>query len=574
MSFITENYSEETGKKYERKFFSKTFDPRNREELEKEYIEFLKEDVQTKEGLERFTEKWSELAAIVDEAGSLSYVGMTSDTKNEKAEKDYLHLVENIFPLCQVYEDRVKEKFLSSPALNQLNSEYYALFIKQVRSEKEIYREENISLHTKDSLLAQNYQKITGAWMAEFEGKRRTMQEINVFLESPDRDLRERAYRTRVGVHLQDAENLENLFDEMLNTRAKIASNAGFSNYRDYKFVAGGRFDYTPSDCLRFHDAIAETISPLLSEWTKEKCSKLGISSLRPWDISVDPDAKEQIRAFGGEEEFLEKTGKIFDSIHPRLGSYFQFMRKEKLLDLSSREGKAPGGYMTELTERRVPFIFMNAVGTKRDVETLLHEAGHSFHAFLCREQILKGYRSSPLEFAEVASMSMELLGRKHFDFIYRKEDIQRVKKEQLVKIVEFFPFMSMIDSFQHWVYTAKENGRKERGDKWQELNKKFQPFLDMSGLAEIERTRWQYPHIYTSPFYYIEYGIAQVGALQIWKNSLENSDRSILQYMNGLSKGGSLSLPELFASAGIRFAMDKKTLSELLELIKKELEF
>ncbi|HMZ60004.1 MAG TPA: M3 family metallopeptidase, partial [Leptospiraceae bacterium] len=325
MSFITENYSEETGKKYERKFFSKTFDPRNREELEKEYIEFLKEDVQTKEGLERFTEKWSELAAIVDEAGSLSYVGMTSDTKNEKAEKDYLHLVENIFPLCQVYEDRVKEKFLSSPALNQLNSEYYALFIKQVRSEKEIYREENISLHTKDSLLAQNYQKITGAWMAEFEGKRRTMQEINVFLESPDRDLRERAYRTRVGVHLQDAENLENLFDEMLSTRAKIASNAGFSNYRDYKFVAGGRFDYTPSDCLRFHDAISETIVPLLSEWTKEKCNKLGISSLRPWDISADPEAKEQIRAFSSEEEFLEKTGKVFDSIHPRLGNYFQF---------------------------------------------------------------------------------------------------------------------------------------------------------------------------------------------------------------------------------------------------------
>ncbi|MCB1176425.1 MAG: M3 family oligoendopeptidase, partial [Leptospiraceae bacterium] len=477
------------------------------------------------------------------------------------------------YPICQEFEDKLNEKFLSSPYLNEIDQNYYGLFIKETKARKEIFRKENIELFTKDSLLSQEYQKIIGSWMVDFEGKKQTVQQVQIYQESPDREIREKSYLAKVKVHIDDAEKLNDIFDEMLIVRKKIAKNAGFENYRDYKFVENNRFDYSPKDCLEFHDAIAETIVPLLNELVDSKKSKLGVSSYRPWDMYFDPESRGIIKAFSNEDEFCEKVEKVFYSLGNVIGDYFKFMRENKLLDLTSREGKAPGGYMTDFSERRVPFIFMNAVGTKRDVDTLLHEGGHSFHSFEAREQGLKSYRSSPLEFAEVASMSMELLGRPYFHFVYSPEDTKAVKKEQLVKILEFFPFMAMIDSFQHWVYTTDKNGREERGNKWQELNKKFQPFLDMEGLEEIEKTRWQYPHVFTVPFYYIEYGIAQIGALQIWKNSLVDEKKAVKDYLNALSLGGSRPLPELFKAANIKFAMDKNTLKELVKLIKKEIQ-
>ncbi len=558
-------------KDFPRKYISPDFSAKDKDGLIAAYGKLLSYPISTEKEFLQFIEFWSEFACVIDEAGSLAYVKMTCDTKSKEADDEYLHLVQNIFPVCHEYEDKVKKKFLGSEFLNTIDQSYYGLFIKQTKSEDEIYRKENIDLFTKDSVLCQNYQKITGAWMVDFDGKRQTTQQIMVYQENPDRSIRESAYRARVAVHMEDVSKLEDLYDEMLAVRKQIAINAGFKNYRDYKFVANARFDYTPEDCLRFHSAIEESLVPLLSEWNKEKCNKLDISSLRPWDLYVDPDSKGIIKAFDTEEEFCDKVQKIFEDVHPKTGEYFRFMRENKLLDLSSREGKAPGGYMTELSERRVPFIFMNAVGTKRDVDTLLHEGGHSIHAFQAREQLLKGYRSSPLEFAEVASMSMELLGRPFFNYVYKSEDIERVKKEQLVKIVEFFPFMSMIDSFQHWVYTTEDNGRDARGKKWQELNRKFQPYLDMSGMDEIEKTRWQYPHVYTVPFYYIEYGIAQIGALQVWKNSLKNPKKAVDDYLSGLALGGSKPLPELFKAANISFAMDKNTLSELVSIIKEQ---
>lgn len=558
-------------KKYPRKYIQPEFSPKDKESLQSIYNSLIEYPVSTEKKYLEFIEFWSELSCIVDEAGSIAYVNMTCDTKNKEAESEYLHLVENIFPICHENEDKVKKKFLGSEFLNKIDPSYYGLFIKQTVADDAIYRQENIELFTKDSILCQNYQKITGSWMVEFDGKRQTSQQIQVYQENPDRSIRESAYRARVEVHMEDVPKLEDLYDEMLVVRKQIATNAGFKNYRDYKFVANARFDYTPEDCLRFHDAIEESLVPLLVEWNQEKCKKLNISSLRPWDLYVDPDAKGVIKAFDTEEEFCDKVEKIFENVHPKTGEYFKYMRENKLLDLSSREGKAPGGYMTELSERRVPFIFMNAVGTKRDVDTLLHEGGHSIHAFQARDQVLKSYRSSPLEFAEVASMSMELLGRPYFQYVYKPEDIERVKREQLIKIVEFFPFMSMIDSFQHWVYTTEDNGREARGKKWQELNRRFQPYLDMSGMDEIEKTRWQYSHVYTVPFYYIEYGIAQVGALQVWRNSLKNEKKAVEDYLSGLSLGGSKPLPELFQAANISFSMDKSILKELVSIIKEQ---
>jgi oligoendopeptidase F len=560
-------------KKYPRKYHPEKFNPGNEDELKEQYkiLQGMKTDEPSE--FKEFVSRWSELSSIIDEAGSMAYVNMSVNTKDKKAEEEYFHFVEKIYPICDFEEDKLKEKFLSSPSLNSLDQNYYGLFIKKTRTEKEIFRKENINLFVEDSKLSQSYQKITGGWMIEFQGKSYTPQQMSIFLENPDRSIRESAYRARVDVHLKDVDKLEDIYDRMLSTRSQIAKNAGFSNFRDYTFVQKARFDYTPEDCLRFHDSIAETIVPLLNDWMKEKATTLGVESIRPWDLYVDPEGGDVIKAFETTEDLCEKTQKIFESLSEATGNYFSFMRNHKLLNLDSREGKAPGGYMMELSERRVPFIFMNAVGLKRDVDTLLHEGGHSIHAFEARDQELKSYRSSPLEFAEVASMSMELMGRPYLHYIYNEKDLNRVKKDQLVKIIEFFPFMSMIDSFQHWVYTTDKNGRKERGDKWQELNKKFQPYLNMKGLEEIERTRWQYPHIFTVPFYYIEYGIAQIGALQVWKNSIENEKLAVEKYLSGLSLGGSRPLPELFRAAGIRFSMDKNTLSELVDLVKREID-
>jgi len=556
---------------FTRTFISKDFNPEIEDQVKLQYEALLSKNIQSESDLEEFLEIWSDFSSVLDESASLAYVNMTCNTKDKDAETKYLHLVENISPVCERYENLLKEKFLSSEFIGRIDNEYYALFIKKTRVEKEIFREENIELFTEDALLCQNYQKITGSWMVEFEGKKHTVQEMAPYLEKQDRDLRERSYMARVKVHLQDSGILDDLYDKMLNVRGRIAHNAGFTNYRDYKFKEKGRFDYTPDDCMRFHDAIGETVVPLLTEWMKKRAEKLKIPSIRPWDLNVDPDGFDVIHAFNSVEELCEKVGRVFYSMNPRISECFEVMREKNLLDLASREGKAPGGYMTELGERRLPFIFMNAVGSKRDVDTLLHEAGHSVHAFQARHQRLKSYRSSPLEFAEVASMSLELLGRPYFREVYKPEEVERVKQDQLKKIVEFFPFMSMIDSFQHWVYTNEINGREARGEKWQELNKKFQPYLDMTGLDAIEKTRWQYPHVYTVPFYYIEYGIAQIGALQIWKNSLKDEKNALGDYLRALSLGGSVSLPELFRSGGISFSMTKETLAELVKLIRDE---
>jgi oligoendopeptidase F len=559
-------------KDYERVFLDKTFLPKDLVQLDSAYKVLLNKSISDKTSLENFLLHWSELNSIVDEASSIAYVNMTRDTKNTEYEKSYMQMVEEIYPLCDNYENLLKEKFLSSNYINELDPDYYQLFIKRTKSEKDIFRNENTDLFVQDAKLSQSYQKITGSWMVTYEDKPYTIQQISVFQENLDRQIREKTYQIRVQAHLADQDKLDDIFDEMLLVRNKIALNSGFANYRDYAFVMKGRFDYTPDDCLKMHDAIEETIVPILNEWSKEKCKKLGIDSLRPYDLYVDPDSSGAIKAFESEDELVDKVENIFLNLNDLTGEYFRYMKKNLLLDLSSREGKAPGGYMTELSEKRVPFIFMNAVGSKRDVDTLLHEAGHSFHAFQARDQILKSYRSSPLEFAEVASMSMELLGRKYFHFIYSQEDIERVKREQLKKIVEFFPFMSMIDSFQHWVYTTKDNDRVARGKKWRELNSRFQPYLDMSGLDKILESRWQYPHVFTSPFYYIEYGIAQIGALMVWKNSLTDEKKAMKDYLQALSLGGSVSLPELFKTCNIQFVMDKKSLQELLDLIKQEL--
>jgi oligoendopeptidase F len=372
---------------------------------------------------------------------------------------------------------------------------------------------------------------------------------------------------------LKDAGALDDIFDQMLALRHEIALAAGFANFRDYTFAAYERFDYTPEDCVRFHQAIEHHIVPLARELQRERARKLGVTPLRPWDLAVDPEQRPPLHPFRESSELLEKTHAIFAKLDPRLGDYFQVLRRQQLVDLDNRKGKAPGGYQSTLSESRVPFIFMNAVGAHRDVETMLHEAGHAFHALAAREQPLHAYRSAPIEFCEVASMGMELLAAPHLPAFYSEAEARRARRAHLEGILQFFPWMATVDAFQHWIYLHPGHTREERRATWLGLMDRFGGLEDYAGFEANRAALWHRQlHIFEIPFYYVEYGIAQLGALQLWQAARRDLPSALDHYLAGLKLGGSRPLPELFAASGLAFDFTDETIAPLMQGVQEEL--
>jgi oligoendopeptidase F len=438
----------------------------------------------------------------------------------------------------------------------------------------ELFRAENVPLETEDAKLSQQYQKLSGSLTVQFKGEERTLVQMARHLEEPDRELRKDAWELVANRRLQEVGRFEEIFDQMLDLRQRVARNAGYSNYVDYAFRARGRFDYTPADCERFHDAIEREIMPVLRELQAERRDFLGFPTLRPWDLAVDPCNRPALRPFEQVPEMLANTQKIFSRLDGSLAGGFQQMQELRLLDLANHKGKAPGGYQTSLSEARLPFIFMNAVGVQRDVETLLHEAGHAFHALATRDEDIYAYRTAPIEFCEVASMSMELLGNEFIDTFYEPPEARRARRDHLEGIVKIFPWIATIDAFQHWLYSHPGHTRTERRAAWEKLMARFAGSVDWSGYEEALGHLWhRQQHVFTSPFYYVEYGIAQLGALQVWANSKRNQTRAISDYKHALSLGGSRPLPELFAAAGCRFDFSSATMRPLVALVREELE-
>ncbi len=524
--------------------------------------------------LEAWLLKQSELGAVLDEEYSRRYIAMTCDTEDKEKEKAYLQFIETIMPKTQPYWDRLNRAYLKSPARNQLDPRRYAVLDRDIENDVKLFREENIPLQTENSKLAQQYQKICGAMTVMFRGGEKTLQQMAPYLEESDRALREEAWRLVSKRRLEEAKAIDDLLDKMIEVRQQIARNAGFQNYRDYIHQAKARFDYTPEDCFAFHEAVEKEMVPLLARVREERLADLGVESLRPWDLGNDSKGRPPLRPFTKTERLEEGCQKIFDAVSPDLGSQFRMMRENGLLDLDSRKGKAPGGYQSTLEEIRYPFIFMNAAGTDRDVYTLLHEGGHAFHAFAARHDPLLFYRHAPLEFCEVASMTMELLAYDHLDAFYESSDAERSKRHHTEQLLSIFPHIASIDAFQHWLYTTDDPSAKAREAKWIELDARFGPVVDWSGLEAEHRTIWQRQlHIFQVPFYYIEYGIAQLGALQIWLKSKTDREGAIRQYREGLSLGGSRPLPELFESSGAKFDFSTETIAPIAGAIRKELE-
>jgi oligoendopeptidase F len=393
------------------------------------------------------------------------------------------------------------------------------------------------------------------------------------FLEVTDRAARQEAWQLVANRRLQEADTFEDIFGRLVKLREQIAANAGFANYLEYAFRAKYRFDYSPEDCRRFHDAIETEVMPVLRELQRARRQQMNLPALRPWDLAVDPLSRPPLRPFQEVGQLLQNTQRIFDQLDGQLAGGFLQMQEKRLLDLANRKGKAPGGYQSTLNEARLPFIFMNAVGVQRDVETLLHEAGHAFHALATRGEDLYYYRHAPIEFCEVASMSMELLGNEFLEEFYAPTEANRARRDHLEGIVKFFPWMASIDAFQHWIYTHPGHTSAERTAAWLELMHRFGDDVDWTGYERVRTNLWHRQlHLFLHPFYYVEYGIAQLGALQVWANSRRSRRQALEAYQRALALGGSRPLPELFTSAGCRFEFTAQTLKPLVGLVREEL--
>jgi oligoendopeptidase F len=523
--------------------------------------------------LERWLIDWSELSAALDEESSLRYIAMTCHTDNADAEKAYLHFVENVEPQLKPRQFALEKIYVAHPLHEKLPQPRFQIFDRDLKNHVELFRPENVALETGEAKLCQQFQKLSGSLTVNFRGGEKTLVQMGRYLEEPDRALRREAWELVAKRRLQEAGKFDDIFDQQLKLRAQIAQNAGFKNYRDYAFRRMGRFDYTPDDCAKFHDAVEKEVMPTVRELQSQRRVQLKLQKLCPWDLAVDPHNRPPLKPFVEVGEMVSRTQKIFNHLDGELADGFQQMDDLHLLDLDNRKGKAPGGYQSTLAESRLPFIFMNAIGLQRDMETILHEAGHAFHALATRGENLYPYRSAPIEFCEVASMAMELLGNEFLEEFYPVAEANRARRTHLEGIIGFFPWMATVDAFQHWIYTHANHTRAERKAAYLKLMDRFGGDLDWSGFEESRAHSWHRQlHIFIHPFYYVEYGIAQLGALQVWANSRRDKAKALNDYKKSLALGGSCPLPELFSAAGCKFQFDAATIKPLIQLAGSEL--
>ena len=549
------------------------------EDLEPVTKSLLERSVENADDLESLFKDISDMAEHVSEAGAKLYIGMTCDTENEDKQAAFMSFVENIRPKMSEVSNQIDLKIANLDFLDSL-PERYDLILRSMNNSIQIFREENIPLSVECTRLSTEYQKISGAMTVEFEGKERTMPQMRKFLESNNRDIRRSAWIKIRERRMVDSERISEIMDDLVRIRHAIAINSGFENYVEYAFRSMERFDYSPKDCLAFHQAVEIHCMPVIHSINEERRSGFGYDELMPWDVneksgdSPDIFGRPPLRPFEKVEDLVSITSKVFHSLSPELGGMFDRLVDGEVLDLDSRKGKAPGGYQYNLEKTGLPFIFMNASGQQGDVETMIHEAGHAFHTMYCSHHELIQERNYPIEFAEVASMSMELLTQPYWDeFYHSKETTDRARKMHLEAIIGLLAWICRIDAFQHWMYSNPSHTREERSTAWLNLREKYGPKTNWNGVEDDESLFWQTQgHLFGAPFYYIEYGIAQLGALQLWMTQLDDPDKALEYYANAMKLGNTRTLPHLFESADIKLSFDKEHVGNLISSVKKSL--
>jgi oligoendopeptidase F len=523
--------------------------------------------------LEQWILDWGELSSALDEESTRRYIAMTCRTDDKTAEESYLYFLEQIDPQVKPRQFALARAFVTHPTCAALPEERYAVLRRDLKVQVELFRPENVPLETEEAKLGQQYQKLSGSLTVQYDGQERTLVQMARYLEETDRSIRQRSWELVANRRLQEQQKFEEQFEALLSLRGQIATNAGFANYRDYAFRKLGRFDYTADDCLAFHDAVESEVVPALRKLQQRRREALKADPLRPWDLAVDPLSRPPLRPFQDANQMVERTERVFEQLDPELAGGFSQLRELRLLDLENRKGKGPGGYQMTLAEARLPFIFMNAVGVQRDVETILHEAGHAFHALATQAEDIYSYRNPPIEICEVASMTMELLGNEFLEEFYSAADAGRARRNHLEGILTILAWIATVDAFQHWIYTHPQHSHKQRHAAWVALMNRFSGDVDWSGYDAAHARRWHAQlHIFLYPFYYIEYAIAQLGALQVWANSRRNKPLALAAYKKALALGGSRPLPELFAAANCSFAFNRQTLKPIIRLINEEL--
>ncbi len=559
-----------------RQFVAEDFVPDTWEAIEPYYKKLLEAEITDAKLLRAWLQDRSELEAVISENAAWRYIRMTCDTASKQYRDDYTYFITEIEPKIAPLNHKLNEKIIKNPYKDQLDDEAYRILFRNIEKDFKIFREENIPLKTEIQNLAREYGAISGAMTVTIDGKEMTLQQAATILESTDRPKREEAYKKISARRLQDRQKLDELYDKLINLRDKVARNAGFGNFRDYMFTAMGRFDYTPRDCFDFHDSVQQEVVPLLDKLSVERKAQLGVKALKPWDKAVDPLGRLPLRPFKNSDELIDKTIACFTRLDPFLGECLTVMRDMDRLDLDSRIGKAPGGYNYPLAETGVPFIFMNASGTLRDMVTILHEGGHAIHSIVTRDLELTDFKHTPSEVAELASMSMELISMDHWDVFFEdKEKLKRAKQQHLEQIIQTLPWVATIDKFQHWIYENPNHSPAERIAKWNEIfNAFYDSITDWSDQEEARNYLWQKQlHLYEVPFYYIEYGFAQLGAVAVWKRFRENPVAGLKGYLSALKLGYTRSIPGIYRAAGIRFDFSRDYISELIGFVKEEME-
>ncbi|RLJ76681.1 M3 family oligoendopeptidase [Pedobacter alluvionis] len=546
------------------------------ENLEPLFTELQNREISSAAELKQWLKDRSELEAALEEDFAWRYIRMSCDTANEELVKNFQYFATEIEPKISPLANELNKKFVESPFMDDLDKEKYFVYSRAIKKALELYRDENIELFTELQVKQQKYQSTTGAMSVELNGQEYTLEQASIFIKDLNREVRENAWKTIQQRRLVDKDDLNILFDELIKLRNQVALNAGFENYRDYMFQALGRFDYSPQDCYDFANAIEKEIVPILKEQAEKRREALGLEVLKPWDLEVSISGKPALKPFNNGGELIDKSIACFNAIDEKLGSKLATMKENNLFDVESRKGKAPGGYNYPLAETGAPFIFMNSANSLRDLTTMVHEGGHAIHTFLTANLELNDFKHCPSEVAELASMSMELISMDNWDVYFdNEEDLNRAKKEQLADVLKTLPWVAVIDQFQHWIYTNPNHTAADREETFKQIFNRFGAgFADWTDLEQQFGNGWQKQlHLFEVPFYYIEYAIAQLGAIAVWKNYKENPEKALEQYLAALALGYTKPINEIYETAGIKFDFSAEYVKELASFVKTELE-
>ena len=553
-------------------FVPAEFDPTDLDALAGLVSSLVERPIESPDELRKFVYDWGEVSSKIWADWARHMTAMNRDTRDEGLKEANLAYQKSVMPAWMTHEDKLNHRYLDSPHRAGLGDEF-AVFDRQKATAAEIFRQENTQLIAKDKELGAKFDEIQGAVLVEFRGEKLTVQQCCAHFRDTDRATRQEAYLALFARMAQDRDQLDDVLDEQISVRRKVGANAGFDSFRDFRFAEMYRFDYTPQDCEGFHAAVEKIVVPVADKLMEDRRRRLGLETLRPWDLEANLFGGEPRKIFEDQEQYIALTSKLFDAVDPVFAADFDILVRNGLLDLMSRPGKAPGGYNCPVEDIRLPFIFWNAVGRPTDLRVLLHEGGHAFHTLAVRDIPVSEYRQAPTEFCEVASMSMELFALERLGEVFDEGEVRELAYDHLVKALLGLMSIARTDAFQHWMYANPDHTREERRSRWTDLSIRYQTGVDWSGYEEIRANSWQMiPHLFGAPLYYIEYGIAQLGAFQLWLHEREDHAAAVGAYRRALALGGSRPLPELFETAGIRFAMDEAILAELVPQVMERI--